>query len=129
MVSVLLDLGKNDYRGYEISKDIADMHKSVIVAADICKENVKKVNKALHPYAVEVSEGLEFNGEKDMKMIRAFFRRELEVLWREEKIKQSPRLRELSGDFDYLKRTIRSRGTRSLYNLFLLFDIIADIVL
>ena len=72
---VLLDLGKNDYRGYEIRKNVADMHKSVIVAADICKENVKKVNKALNPYAVEVSEGLEVNGKKDMKKIRAFFHR------------------------------------------------------
>ena len=54
--------------------------KSVIVAADICKENVKKVNKALHPYAVEVSDGLEVNGKKDMKMIRAFFRRNGSVM-------------------------------------------------
>ena len=72
---VLLDLGKNDYNGNEITKDIADTHKSVIVAANICKDNVRKVHKALHPYAVEVSEGIEVNGEKNIKMIRTFFRR------------------------------------------------------
>ncbi len=55
--------------------DIVQIHKSVLVAGGINRENVKQVNKLLHPYAVDVSSGVEENGEKSLDKIRAFLRR------------------------------------------------------
>ncbi|WP_073088423.1 phosphoribosylanthranilate isomerase [Selenomonas ruminantium] len=55
--------------------DIVQIHKSVLVAGGINRENVKQVNKLLHPYAVDVSSGLEENKEKSLEKIRAFLRR------------------------------------------------------
>lgn len=57
------------------AQDIAHIHKSVLVAGGINRENVKLVNKLLHPYAVDVSSGVEENGEKSLDKIRAFLRR------------------------------------------------------
>lgn len=72
---ILLDLGEQDYTRKEIAQEITDTHKSVILAANIRRENVKEVHKSTLPYVVEVSEGLETNGKKDTKKIRMFFRR------------------------------------------------------
>ena len=57
------------------ARDIAQIHKSVLVAGGINRENVKQVNKLLHPYAVDVSSGVEENGEKSLDKIQAFLRR------------------------------------------------------
>lgn len=57
------------------AEEIAQIHKSVLVAGGINRENVKQVNKLLHPYAVDVSSGVEENGEKSLDKIQAFLRR------------------------------------------------------
>ena len=57
------------------AQDINQIHKSVLVAGGINRENVKQVNKLLHPYAVDVSSGVEENGEKSLDKIQAFLRR------------------------------------------------------
>lgn len=73
---ILLDLGTQDYQNKELVEDIAQIHKSVIVASETFeKKNVMKVNKKLHPYAIDVSEGLDTEGEKSPRKIRAFLRR------------------------------------------------------
>lgn len=55
--------------------DILQLHKSVLVAGGINRENVKQVNKLLRPYAVDVSSSLEENNEKSIEKIQAFLRR------------------------------------------------------
>ncbi len=72
---ILLDIGAQDYHNKKLAEDIAHMHKSVIVAGDIDRENVMKVNHALKPYAVDVSEGVNYCGEKDRYKLKAFLRR------------------------------------------------------
>ncbi len=72
---VLLDLGKVESSWKYIAQDIDNIHKSVIVAADTNKGNVKAINHYLHPYAIDVSEGIEINGEKDLKAMQTFFRK------------------------------------------------------
>jgi phosphoribosylanthranilate isomerase len=57
------------------ARDISQLHKSVLVAGGINRENVKQVNKLLHPYAVDVSSSLEDNNEKSIEKIQAFLRR------------------------------------------------------
>ena len=72
---ILLDLGTQDFQNEELAEDIAHIHKSVIVASETFdKDNVLKVNKKLHPYAVDVSEGLNKDGEKNPQKIQAFLR-------------------------------------------------------
>ena len=55
--------------------DIMQLHKSVLVAGGINRDNVKQVNKLLHPYAVDVSSSLEEHNEKSIEKIQAFLRR------------------------------------------------------
>ena len=57
------------------ARDISQLHKSVLVAGGISRDNVKQVNKLLHPYAVDVSSSLEENNEKSIEKIQAFLRR------------------------------------------------------
>jgi len=57
------------------ARDISQLHKSVLVAGGINRENVKQVNKLLRPYAVDVSSSLEDNNEKSIEKIQAFLRR------------------------------------------------------
>ncbi|SFW64505.1 phosphoribosylanthranilate isomerase [Selenomonas ruminantium] len=66
--------GKN-FNWKKAAQDILQLHKSVLVAGGINRENVKQVNKLLHPYAVDVSSSLEENNEKSIEKIQAFLRR------------------------------------------------------
>lgn len=72
---ILLDLGEQDYHNKRLAEEIAHIHKSVIVAGDIDRENVLKVNRILQPYAVDVSEGLNSYGEMSCRKIKSFLRR------------------------------------------------------
>ena len=73
---ILLDLGEQDYHNKKLANDIVQLHKSVIVAGEINRENVLDVECKLHPYAVDVSEGIEAcNGQKSVRKIRGLFRR------------------------------------------------------
>ena len=60
----------------KLAKDIVRLHKSVIVAGEINRDNVLDVERKLHPYAVDVCEGIEAcNGQKSTRKIRGLFRR------------------------------------------------------
>lgn len=72
---ILLDIGEQNYKNGNLARDIATLHKSVILAANVDRENALKINKDFHPYALEVSEGLKDSGTMTPRKIRAFFRR------------------------------------------------------
>ena len=72
---ILLDIGEQDYHNKKLAEDISHMHKAVIVAGDIDRENVLKVAHTLHPYAVDVSDGVNSYGEKSRYKIKSFLRR------------------------------------------------------
>lgn len=72
---ILLDIGQpteaEDW--HNLAEDISRVNKSVIATDNINRENVRRINKRLHTYAVDVSSDMEFDG--DIKQIRSFFRR------------------------------------------------------
>ena len=72
---ILLNIGKpvGTEEWHKIAEDISKVNKSVIVTDNINRENVGLLNKRLHPYAVDVSNDTEFDG--DVKKMRGFFRR------------------------------------------------------
>lgn len=72
---ILLNIGKpvGTEEWHKIAEDISKVNKSVIVTDNINRENVGLLNKRLHPYAVDVSNDTEFDG--DVKKMRCFFRR------------------------------------------------------
>ena len=49
--------------------------KKIIIAGGLTPENVQQAKQKFHPYAVDVSSGVETNGEKDPKKIIAFLER------------------------------------------------------
>ncbi|MBO0466096.1 phosphoribosylanthranilate isomerase [Enterococcus plantarum] len=49
-------------------------NKKIIIAGGLTPENVQKAKRTFNPYAVDVSSGVETNGEKDLKKIIAFLR-------------------------------------------------------
>ncbi|OJG73585.1 hypothetical protein RV12_GL000600 [Enterococcus quebecensis] len=54
--------------------------KKIIIAGGLTAENVQQVKKILDPYAVDVSSGVETNGEKDLQKISAFLKKAKEEL-------------------------------------------------
>ncbi|MDA9471277.1 phosphoribosylanthranilate isomerase [Enterococcus sp. 5H] len=55
-------------------------HKKIIIAGGLTIENVQQAKKQFHPYAVDVSSGVETNGEKDTQKIIAFLKQAKEEL-------------------------------------------------
>ena len=80
---ILLDAGDDKTPGgtgqsfdwQRAAQDIARMHKSVLVAGGINRENALQANKVMKPYALDVSSSLEVNQEKSVEKIKAFLRR------------------------------------------------------
>ncbi len=80
---VLLDGGNEQNPGgtgqsfdwQKAARDIAQLHKSVLVAGGINRENALQANKIMRPYALDVSSSLEVNKEKSVEKIKAFLRR------------------------------------------------------
>ncbi|WP_231464415.1 phosphoribosylanthranilate isomerase [Selenomonas sp. AE3005] len=80
---ILLDAGDAQNPGgtgqsfdwQKAAQDIAQLHKSVIVAGGINRENALQANKVMKPYALDVSSSLEVNKEKSVEKIKAFLRR------------------------------------------------------
>ena len=80
---ILLDAGDDKAPGgtgqsfdwQRAAQDIARMHKSVLVAGGINRENALQANKVMRPYALDVSSSLEVNQEKSVEKIKAFLRR------------------------------------------------------
>lgn len=61
--------------------DVTQMnHNKIIIAGGLTLENVQQAKKQFHPYAVDVSSGVETNGEKDTQKIIAFLRQAKEEL-------------------------------------------------
>ena len=54
------------------AKEIKKIKQSVLIAGGINVDNVKEAWDTFHPYGVDVSGGLETDGEKDIQKIQAF---------------------------------------------------------
>lgn len=76
---ILLDSPKGTYRGGNgivfdwniiIEKQIKG--KVIILAGGLTRENVAEAIQMVHPYMVDVSSGVEFNGKKDKEKIKDF---------------------------------------------------------
>ncbi|EOH95682.1 hypothetical protein UAY_03108 [Enterococcus moraviensis ATCC BAA-383] len=50
-------------------------NKKIIIAGGLTPENVQKAKQTFDPYAVDVSSGVETNGEKDVEKIIAFLKK------------------------------------------------------
>ena len=57
------------------AKEIKKIKQSVLIAGGINVDNVKEAWDTFHPYGVDVSGGLETDGEKDIQKIQAFMQR------------------------------------------------------
>ena len=53
---------------------IKDIRKPYFLAGGLCSENVKEAVEMLHPFAVDVSSGVETEGNKDTGKIKAFMK-------------------------------------------------------
>ncbi len=58
----------------QAAPEIKKVKRGVIVAGGINSSNVADVYRILHPFAVDASSGLETDGSKDIKKIKAFMR-------------------------------------------------------
>ncbi|MBP1047962.1 phosphoribosylanthranilate isomerase [Enterococcus sp. BWM-S5] len=54
--------------------------RKVFIAGGLTVENVQKAKKVFDPYAVDVSSGVETNGEKDLEKIKQFLQRAKEEI-------------------------------------------------
>ena len=68
---ILLDKGMGDGETFDW-KMLGELERPYFLAGGINPENVSEAVEKLHPYAVDVSSGVETDGFKDAKKIRAF---------------------------------------------------------
>lgn len=72
---VLLDTGRGG-TGKTFDWDlIRDIHRDYVLAGGLTPENVRGAVDRFHPYAVDVSGGVETDGKKDEEKIKEFVRR------------------------------------------------------
>ncbi len=71
---VLLDAGKGAGQTFDWSKAKA-VKRSYMLAGGLTPDNVSRAIASTHPYGVDVSSGVETDGKKDEKKVRAFIRR------------------------------------------------------
>ena len=70
---VLLDSGKGSGNSFDWEL-LAQMERPYFLAGGLNASNVREAIKDLHPYAVDVSSGIETNGKKDSKKMIEFVR-------------------------------------------------------
>ncbi|OIU71385.1 phosphoribosylanthranilate isomerase [Rossellomorea aquimaris] len=87
---LLVDSGKGPFRGgngttfdWEYLSDYESHKDRLILAGGLRKENVKEAIKKTKPFMVDVSSGVERDGRKDRKMIKAFIQ-EIKLIQKEE---------------------------------------------
>ncbi len=68
---ILLDSGTGSGQTFEWSY-IKDIKRPYLLAGGLSPENVTEAVKALHPYGVDVSSGIETEGQKDTDKMAAF---------------------------------------------------------
>lgn len=68
---VLLDAGAGNGKVFDW-KCIKNLNRPYFLAGGLCADNVETAVKELHPYAVDVSSGIETNGYKDKTKMAAF---------------------------------------------------------
>ncbi|MGN1378532.1 MAG: phosphoribosylanthranilate isomerase [Dorea sp.] len=71
---LLLDSGKGSGETFDWSL-IPRIEKPFFLAGGLCPENVEEAVRKFHPYAVDVSSGVETDGKKDQQKIQEFIRR------------------------------------------------------
>ena len=71
---LLLDSGMGSGETFDWST-IPQIEKPFFLAGGLNPENVKEAVRSFHPYAVDVSSGVETDGRKDEEKIREFIRR------------------------------------------------------
>ena len=68
---VLLDAGRGDGRAFDWSL-VANVQRAFFLAGGLDSENVAQAVRAVRPFAVDVSSGIETNKTKDIRKMRAF---------------------------------------------------------
>ncbi|EDP7544028.1 phosphoribosylanthranilate isomerase [Listeria monocytogenes] len=79
--SILLDAPAEEYEGGsgktfdwdKINRDMLTKNK-LIIAGGLNAQNVQEAIKRFEPYAVDISSGVETNGEKDLEKIKCFIK-------------------------------------------------------
>ncbi|OJG26656.1 hypothetical protein RU98_GL000446 [Enterococcus caccae] len=66
--------GNGEVFDWEYLDTSAIKNKKIIIAGGLTPENVQKAKQTFNPYAVDVSSGVETNGEKDLKKIITFLK-------------------------------------------------------
>ncbi|NJE07484.1 phosphoribosylanthranilate isomerase [Thermococcus sp. M39] len=79
---ILLDTGAGtgELHDYRVSSIIARKF-PVVIAGGLTPNNVSDVIKAVRPFGVDVSSGVEKNGRKDPELIEMFVRRVKDEVW------------------------------------------------
>ena len=68
---ILLDAGAGDGRTFDWSL-VKQVGRPYFLAGGLCSENAAAAIEALHPFALDVSSGIETDGHKDKKKMAAF---------------------------------------------------------
>ncbi len=68
---ILLDAGAGDGRTFDWSL-VKQVGRPYFLAGGLCAENAAAAIEALHPFALDVSSGIETDGHKDKKKMAAF---------------------------------------------------------
>ena len=77
---ILIDAGAGDGKTFDWSL-IKNLRREYFLAGGLTPENVGAAIKLLHPFAVDVSSGIETDGKKDFNKMKAFAEAVREVGW------------------------------------------------
>lgn len=77
---ILIDAGAGDGKVFDWSL-VKNLRREYFLAGGLTPENVGAAIKLLHPFAVDVSSGIETDGKKDFNKMKAFAEAVREVGW------------------------------------------------